>query len=176
VRSFSIATAALCAAVVLSACGAAPLTSGSTTAPPRAGAIAPITAVCQVVNGSADRRCTPGVANPLVTKDNISTTVCKTGWTATVRPTQNYTNTLKLRQMKEYGEPGPTSLYEEDHFLSLEIGGDPKDPRNLYPQPYAGPRGARVKDVEEGALNKAICNSRMTLQQAQDKMRADWSY
>jgi hypothetical protein len=26
--------------------------------------------------------------------------------------------------------------YEEDHLISLEDGGDPTDPRNLFPEPY----------------------------------------
>ena len=78
---------------------------------------------------------TPGALNPDVTQANIHTTICVRGWTRTVRPPVEYTNDLKMRQMREYGESGPTSTYQEDHLISLELGGDPRDPRNLWPEP-----------------------------------------
>jgi hypothetical protein len=28
------------------------------------------------------------------------------------------------------------ACYEEDHLISIEDGGDPTDPRNLWPEPY----------------------------------------
>jgi hypothetical protein len=28
------------------------------------------------------------------------------------------------------------ACYEENHLISLEDGGDPMDPRNLWPEPY----------------------------------------
>jgi len=31
------------------------------------------------------------------------------------------------------------SHYEEDHFISLEVGGHPKDPKNLWPEMYELP-------------------------------------
>ena len=63
----------------------------------------------------ADRVRTPGVVNPNVTQENISSTICKRGWTATIRPPVDYTNALKRRQMRAYGETGPLSAYQEDH-------------------------------------------------------------
>src|SRR5579871_5396607 len=33
-----------------------------------------------------DPSCTPGALNPDVTQATIASTICKTGWTATVRP------------------------------------------------------------------------------------------
>jgi hypothetical protein len=133
-------------------------------------------AACTVVDGRADVRCTPGAANPQVTQLNIASTICKSGWTATVRPPTSYTNDLKTRQLKQYGEAGPLSLYEEDHLIPLEVGGDPRDPRNLYPQPYAGSEGARVKDKEETSLKKAVCGGRMKLADAQAKILQDWTH
>src|SRR5262249_10317692 len=79
---------------------------------------------------------TPGVLNPAVTQAAIASTICRRGWTATVRPPTSYTSALKLRQMALYGETGPPSRYQEDHLISLELGGDPTDPRNLWPEPY----------------------------------------
>jgi hypothetical protein len=77
----------------------------------------------------ADPVRTPGVLNPNVTQANIRSTICKRGWTATIRPPVSYTDTLKRRQMRQYGETGPMSAYQEDHLISLEMGGNPTDPR-----------------------------------------------
>ena len=112
----------------------------------------------------ADPARTPGVLNPDVTQADIRSTVCRRGWTATVRPPVAYTNDLKRRQMREYGETGPMSAYQEDHLISLELGGDPRDPRNLWPEPY--PR-AREMDSIENDLNAQVCDGTLTLAEAQ---------
>ena len=123
-----------------------------------------------------DPTMTPGVANPDVAQDNIKTTICKSGWTATIRPPASYTTALKKRQIPMYGyaDTNPAS-YEEDHFISLEIGGHPSDPHNLWPQPYAGSCGARVKDKVETRLKKLICNGTITLAEAQTAITDDWT-
>ena len=108
----------------------------------------------------------PGVLNPDVTQATIGSTICVHGWTATVRPPVEYTNDLKARQMRAYGEAGPPSAYQEDHLISLELGGDPTDPRNLWPEPY--PRASDVDRIEN-ELNAAVCSGRLTLAQAQQK-------
>lgn len=108
----------------------------------------------------------PGVLNPEVTQATIGATVCVHGWTTTVRPPVEYTNELKLRQMRRYGETGPPSAYQEDHLISLELGGDPTDPRNLWPEPY--PRAAAVDRIEN-ELNAEVCSGRLTLADAQRK-------
>jgi len=41
--------------------------------------------------------------------------------------------------------------YEEDHLVPLEVGGNPHDPRNLWPEPLHGPWNARMKDRLENA-------------------------
>src|SRR4051794_7669870 len=78
----------------------------------------------------ADAVRTPGVVNPAVTQATIGSTICVHGWTRTVRPSSTYTGDLKLRQMSEYGVGGSPGEYQEDHLISLELGGDPSDPRN----------------------------------------------
>ena len=112
----------------------------------------------------ADPRRTPGVLNPNVTQQNIRSTICRHGWTSTIRPPSSYTDELKRRQMRQYRETGSLSDYQEDHFISLELGGDPTDPRNLWPEPY--PRASQM-DQQENALNAAVCSGQMTLAQAQ---------
>jgi hypothetical protein len=115
---------------------------------------------------AADPARTPGVVNPDVTQQNIAATICKHGWTRTIRPPTDYTNALKLRQMREYGVGGSASLYQEDHLISLELGGHPTDARNLWPEPY--PRAAEMDSIEND-LNARVCSGAMSLDAAQRK-------
>jgi hypothetical protein len=109
---------------------------------------------------------TPGVLNPDVTQATINTTICVRGWTRTIRPPTSYTNDLKRRQMRAYGVTGDLSDYQEDHLISLELGGHPTDPRNLWPQPY--PRASEV-DAIENDLNDDVCSGKLSLDEAQRK-------
>ncbi len=112
----------------------------------------------------ADPLRTPGVLNPDVTQANIRSTICRRGWTSTIRPPVEYTNALKRRQMRQYGETGSLSDYQEDHLISLELGGNPTDARNLWPEPY--PRAADMDRIEN-ELNAKVCSGELTLAQAQ---------
>ena len=114
----------------------------------------------------ADPVRTPGVLNPDVTQANVRSTICKRGWTATIRPPVSYTNALKRKQMRQYGETGSMSDYQEDHLISLEMGGNPTDPRNLWPEPY--PRASQMDQIEN-QLNSEICDGQLTLAQAQQR-------
>ena len=114
----------------------------------------------------ADAVRTPGVLNPEVTQATIATTICVQGWTRTVRPPTGYTSELKLRQMREYGVGGSPSDYQEDHLISLELGGHPTDPRNLWPEPIE--RALKV-DQTENELNRKVCSGELTLSEAQQR-------
>ena len=114
----------------------------------------------------ADPVRTPGVLNPDVTQATIRSTVCRRGWTKTIRPPVDYTNGLKREQMRAYGETGSLAGFQEDHLISLELGGNATDPRNLWPQPY--PR-AGDDDKIENQLNAEVCSGRLTLAQAQQQ-------
>ncbi len=107
---------------------------------------------------------TPGALNADVTQATISSTICRRGWTRTVRPPVSYTNALKLRQMGQYGLRGPPSGFQEDHLISLELGGNPVDARNLWPEPY--PRAAAVDRIEN-ELNRRVCAGSLSLAAAQ---------
>ena len=79
-------------------------------------------------------------------------------------------------------------MHEEDHFISLELGGNPRDAKNLWPE-RGEHRERRLphvdisavarqrqgpKDKTETALNTAVCNATMTLQEAQHIIKTDW--
>jgi hypothetical protein len=114
----------------------------------------------------ADPVRTPGVINPDVTQATVAATICVRGWTRTVRPSTEYTNPLKARQMREYGVRGPPSEFQEDHLISLELGGHPTDPRNLWPEPY--PRASEVDRIEN-ELNAQVCSGTLSLRDAQER-------
>jgi hypothetical protein len=112
---------------------------------------------------------TPGVLNPAVTQANIASTICRHGWTRTIRPPVSYTNALKAKGLRQYRLRGPPSGFQEDHLISLELGGDPVDPRNLWPEPY--PRASAVDRIEND-LNHRVCTGSLSLADAQRRESA----
>jgi hypothetical protein len=123
---------------------------------------------------------TPGALNPAVTQANIQSTICRSGYTATIRPSSYVTTKLKKEQLassyvsfaKKWGTS--TSAYEEDHLISLELGGAAADPKNLWPEPYTDATGARVKDKIENRLHKLVCNGSIPLKTAQQAIASNW--
>lgn len=123
---------------------------------------------------------TPGALNPDVTQSNIADNICKANWTSTVRPNSTHTTALKKKQLAEWGytDRNPAH-YEEDHLISLQLGGAPDDDANLWPERYTGIWGARIKDTLEGELKRRICldpgdPDHITLKQGQDAISHDW--
>ena len=110
---------------------------------------------------------TPGVLNPAVTQATVRTTICARGWTRTIRPPVDYTSRLKLEQLRAYGLAGDPSDFQEDHLVSLELGGHPTDPRNLWPEQRT--RAEQV-DSTENDLNRRVCDGSLSLAHAQRKI------
>ena len=124
-----------------------------------------------------DPRCTSGALNPAVTQSTIYATICRRGWTRTVRPAVSVTEPEKLASMRAYGDRAAPSRYEYDHLVPLELGGAVNDPRNLWPEPdYTGVMGfyRNPKDELENTLNHLVCDGRVSLPQAQRAIAADW--
>lgn len=119
---------------------------------------------------------TPGAINPAVTQANIQQTICKSGWTATIRPASYFTTGLKKEQIVQYRykDTNPSN-YEEDHLISLQLGGSPDDEKNLWPQSYKTTPNARDKDQVENYLKREVCAGRMTLKEAQKAIRSNWT-
>ena len=131
--------------------------------------------------GLPDPKRTPGSINPNVTTANLTSTICKRGWTATVRPPAAYTGALKVAQILEYGYADRAlSHYQEDHLVPLELGGAPRDPKNLWPEPndITLPDGTNVgsnaKDHLEDALRRRVCAGTLALGDAQRLIAGDW--
>ncbi len=125
-----------------------------------------------------DSATTPGSINSSVNQNNISTTICLSGYTATIRPSSNYTTRIKEHQLRTlpYAAYGDTrnADFEEDHLISLELGGNPTDPKNLWPEPWSGADGAHIKDKIENKLHSLVCSNTMLLSTAQNLIATDW--
>ncbi|MFI7671120.1 hypothetical protein [Nocardia sp. NPDC049526] len=127
-----------------------------------------------------DPACTPGATNPKVTADTLGSTICASGYTSSIRPPANITNREKDANAKSYGYTGSLHDAEYDHLVSLELGGDPNDPRNLWVEPPspdhkpgAGPNNP--KDTVENQLHSLVCSGKVALTDAQDAIVADWT-
>jgi hypothetical protein len=122
---------------------------------------------------------TPGALNQDITQENIQQNICNSRWsTKSIRPDASYTNRLKIEQIGEYGYSDTQSKdFEEDHFIPLELGGNPTDPKNLWPEPFntsIPDGGAHFKDKVENFLHAEVCSGSLTLDQAQREISEDW--
>ena len=120
---------------------------------------------------------TPGSANAEVTQANIHSTICISGYTKTIRPPASYTTKLKKQQLAStYSRyvSTDTSLFEEDHLIPLEVGGNPTDPKNLWPEPWTGDSSARIKDKLENAMHALVCSGALPLATAQRAIATNW--
>ena len=120
------------------------------------------------------RDLTPGATDPRVTQRNIRNTICRPGYTATVRPPFEYTNAMKHRLMQAYGVQGSIHDYELDHLIPLELGGCPECQTNLWPQSRTVFPGAAEKDEVEDYLHHQVCSGALPLAEAQREIASDW--
>jgi hypothetical protein len=131
------------------------------------------TCTIQQKNGNylPDPKCTPGAVNPAVTQATIGSTICRSGWTATIRPPSAVTGRMKKLSDTSYGL-ATSEVGEYDHLISLELGGAPDDPRNLWVEPGKIPN---PKDAVENKLSEAVCSNLVPLTTAQQAIAADWT-
>ena len=117
--------------------------------------------VCQATRGLQDSACTPGAVFSGVTAKQV----CRPGYSSSVR---SVPDRVKRAVFTEYGIAGSHhgGAYEVDHLISLELGGHPTDPRNLWPEPY--PRASEVDQIEN-QLNAEVCSGQLALAEAQQR-------
>jgi hypothetical protein len=118
-----------------------------------------------------DPRCTPGAIDPAVTQSDLGRTICRSGYSESVRPPESITEREKRSSLRSYGDSRPLHYYEYDHLVSLELGGAPNDARNLWPEPGTSPN---PKDALEDRLHARVCDGQMTLATAQRAIARDW--
>ena len=117
-----------------------------------------------------DPACTPGGIDPAVTQANIARTICRSGYTATVRPPASDTGRWKIRTFVFYDlDTGARGEY--DHLVPLELGGT-NSTTNLWIEPGTIPN---AKDKVENRLHDEVCTGEITLAAAQRAIAADWT-
>ena len=119
-----------------------------------------------------DPNCTPGAISPKVTEDTLATTICRTGYTKSIRPPASITEAEKRGKAAAYGYTGSLKEAEYDHLVPLGLGGDPNDPRNLWVEPGESPD---PKDGVESKLHELVCEGRVPLAAAQEAIASDWT-
>ena len=118
-----------------------------------------------------DPACTPGAIDPAVTQANIRSTICRSGYTATVRPSASQTDRAKFKVAYVAYQVNHSASSELDHLVSLELGGA-NDIANLWPEVGKQPN---PKDAVENALHRAVCSGTVTLSAAQQAIASDWT-
>ena len=114
-----------------------------------------------------DPACTPGAIDPAVNQSTIKSTICRPGYTATVRPPATDTDQWKRTAEAAYG----VSSGEYDHLVPLELGGA-NATSNLWVEPGSIPN---PKDSVENRLHAEVCAGRITLDAAQQAIAANWT-
>lgn len=127
-----------------------------------------------------DPACTPGATNPKVTQATLKTTICRSGYTAGIRPPTSVTSRQKTANAAAYGYKGPLGDAEYSHLIGLQLGGDPNDARNLWVVPPSPARKeakgpGNAKDVVETQLKNAVCSGKADLVKAQQAVARDWT-
>ncbi|HEY1523227.1 MAG TPA: hypothetical protein VGF70_09465 [Solirubrobacteraceae bacterium] len=102
---------------------------------------------------------------------DISSTICRSGYTETVRPSESITEPEKEASLGSYGDSRPVHIYEYDHLVPLELGGASNDARNLWPEPGASPN---PKDELENRLREMVCSGETALAVAQREIARNW--
>lgn len=110
--------------------------------------------------------------NPAVDQSNIHNTICKVGWTKTVRPPQETTEQIKAERLAKMGRPlSDARLFELDHIIPLELGGHPIAASNLQMQLWPE---AHEKDLVENCLRAKVCSGWLKLDEARFVIWTDW--
>jgi len=117
-----------------------------------------------------DPSCTPGSIDPAVTQASIKSTICRSGWTAKVRPPEAQTERAKYHVAYPVYHIPDSAKSELDHLVPLELGGS-NDITNLWPEVGSQPN---PKDKVEDALKRAVCDGKVSLARAQDAIASDW--
>jgi hypothetical protein len=82
---------------------------------------------------------------------------------------------LKKQQIcaYDYTDTNPKH-YEEEYLVPLGIGDNPRDPRNLRPEPRNSEWNAAKKDDLEFVLYRKVCANEISLKDAQTEIASNW--
>lgn len=107
------------------------------------------------------------ILNPDVSQATIDTTICKSGWSTSVRPARGWAYRQKVILIRAKPHHYSPAGYVADHKMPIELGGAPHDRANIQLQTKAA---GRRKDLVENHLHRAVCSGKLTLDAAQTQM------
>lgn len=112
------------------------------------------------------------VVVPEVTAETVDSTVCRHGYTRSVRPGSRIMRRIKLALLAAIGAgPEAAPAYQLDHRVPLILGGHPRDLDNLELQPLLD---AQRKNRVERKLGCLVCTGQISLDDARAAIATDW--
>jgi hypothetical protein len=109
---------------------------------------------------------TPG-ATAKVKMDQL----CAPGFAASLKPVSNWQRTEALER---YGLRSDGFSGELDHLVPVSLGGS-NDPDNLWPFHASGTFTLEAKQALASKLQGLVCTGKLSLKDAQDAFRKDWT-
>ena len=123
---------------------------------------APAIAVAQLPNNYK----TPGA----VTKAKMDQ-VCKADYASAAKPIAGW---QKNEALERYGVRADGFTGELDHLVPVSLGGS-NDPDNLWPFHASGSFNLAAKQALAAKLHELVCAGKISLKDAQDAFRKDWT-
>ena len=125
-----------------------------------------------------DPNITPGSLDSEVTQANLKESICKQthySWSEAHQPPVSFLQELFAQQTQAYGlTDNNFKHYQMDHLIPLSLGGNPTDPKNIWPQLLLTKWSARRKDYLEEEIHMKVCNGELPLADAQELFRKNW--
>ncbi|HEY8033899.1 MAG TPA: hypothetical protein VIF02_16385 [Methylocella sp.] len=111
--------------------------------------------------------------NPAVTQATIGDTICKPGWTKSVRPHLHAMDQIKRTKLRAAGwTDADKNRFELEYIIPLSLGGAPDDPKNFHLEP--GNEVVEKKEALEACLPRLVCERRLMLDDARKAVWRDW--
>ncbi len=137
------------------------------------------TSGCVIVHALPDSACTPGAVDTSATWERLCT--------RSTREVRRTKESIVRAVFASYGVSREDGVpRENDHVISLELGGAENDPANFFPQAYEDEAkleagllsddelGAHAKDKVENWLHARVCRRELVLADAQRMIATDW--
>lgn len=126
-------------------------------------------AVAGELRADPDPTLTPGAVEVVDKR-----TVCAPGYATRVRRERPVPPSLWVEIARAYDVPlsAPAGTRQRDHFIPITLGGCPDCRTNLWFQPAEPRPGYHEKDWVEVSLAVLVCAGRLSLEDAQARMRS----
>lgn len=122
----------------------------------------PAIAAAQLPNGFS----TPGATTKASAKQ-----ICAADFDASVKPVAQWQRNAAL---EKYGVRPESFSGELDHLVPVSLGGS-NEPENLWPMHPAGDMTPAAKARLAERLKTMVCDGKMTLKDAQNAFKKDWT-